>query len=330
MSGLVEARALTKHYPVRRGLLQRQQGVVRAVDGVNLSIQRGECFALVGESGSGKTTLGRSLIRLLEPTSGSIHFDGEDLLELSPKALRRRRRRFQMIFQDPYGSLNPRMRIRRVLLEPLQVHDLLGKDSSQDRLVELLETVDMDASALDRFPHQFSGGQRQRIGIARALATKPDFVVADEPVSALDVSVRAQIINLLYRLQQSLGLTVLFIAHDLALVEQIANRVAVLYAGKVVEVLPARDLVRKAKHPYTVSLLSAVPIPEPEGRAGRIVLEGDPPSSAAPPTGCRFHSRCPVAQTRCTSEEPPLVAHREGGEVACHFPGELKSRFVET
>ncbi|MDY7093102.1 MAG: oligopeptide/dipeptide ABC transporter ATP-binding protein [Acidobacteriota bacterium] len=323
MSVLVETRGLSKHFPIRRGILQRHRGEVRALDGVDLEIRRGECFALVGESGSGKTTLGRCLVRLIEPTAGSISFDGEDLLALSGESLRRHRRRFQMIFQDPYGSLNPRMRVQRILAEPLAVHGIVERSRRAERIGELLDTVGLPQQAMERFPHEFSGGQRQRIGIARALATEPDFLIADEPVSALDVSVRAQIVNLLYHLQQRLGLTLLFIGHDLALVEQIADRVAVLYLGRVVEEAECSELFRRPLHPYTVSLLSAVPVADPNSRRRRIVLRGDPPSPASPPGGCPFHPRCPIARPHCAQDDPPLVDTGDGRRVACHYAGEL-------
>jgi oligopeptide/dipeptide ABC transporter ATP-binding protein len=322
---LVEVRGLTKHFPVRQGLFQRHQGVIRALDGVDLAVRRGELFALVGESGCGKTTLGRCLVRLLEPTAGEILFDGEDLLALKGQELRRRRRRFQMIFQDPFGSLNPRMRVRTILREPLEVHRLVPPKAYEGRVLELLDIVGLPAEAADRFPHEFSGGQRQRIGIARALATEPDFLVADEPVSALDVSVRAQIVNLLVELRAKLGLTILFIAHDLALVEQIADRVMVLYNGRVAETAPAADLLRVARHPYTVSLLSAVPVADPSRRRQRTVLRGDPPSRLEPISGCPFHPRCPVAAEICSREVPQLVENplAKGAWAACHFPGAL-------
>lgn len=324
MSWLVETRGLTKHFPIHRGLLQRRHGEVRALDGVDLTIRRGECFALVGESGSGKTTLGRCLVRLIEPTAGEIFFEGEDLLALSGRALRQRRRRFQMIFQDPYGSLNPRMRVARILDEPLAVHDLVPRGAERRRrIAELLDLVGLPTDALDRFPHEFSGGQRQRIGIARALATEPELLIADEPVSALDVSVRAQIVNLLYDLQRDLGLTLLFIGHDLALVEQISDRVAVLYLGRMVEVGERRDIFEQPQHPYTVSLLSAVPVADPGQHRKRIVLLGDPPSPANPPGGCPFHPRCPIARPHCSVDVPQLVPDATGRAVACHYPGEL-------
>ena len=278
----------------------------------------------MGESGSGKTTLGRCLIRLLEPTSGTIRFAGEDITALDSGELRRRRRRFQMIFQDPYGSLNPRLSVEDALAEPIVVHGLAKGPAVAERVRELLHVVGLPESSAVRYPHEFSGGQRQRIGIARALATEPSLVVADEPVSALDVSVRAQIINLLAQLQQRLGLALLFVAHDLAVVEQIADRIAVLYLGKVVELAPARELFQRPLHPYTVSLLSAVPVPDPARRRQRILLPGDPPSPLHPPSGCRFHTRCPIARPRCATETPPLDAAAPGHAVACFYAGELQ------
>jgi len=325
---LVEVRDLVKRFPVRRGLLQRLKGEVRAVDGVSFDLHPGECFGLVGESGSGKTTLGRCLVRLLDPDAGGILFDGIDLLALKGEALRRERRRFQMVFQDPYGSLNPRMRVGRMLSEPLAVHDLVPPDERQARVARLLEQVGLSPDAASRFPHAFSGGQRQRIGIARALATEPDLLVADEPVSALDVSVQAQIVNLLARLQDELGLTQVFIAHDLAVVEHIAHRVAVMYLGRIVELADRDTLFASPQHPYTVSLLSAVPVPEVERRQDRIVLPGDLPSPMSPPSGCPFHPRCPIARPRCAQERPVLEPTQKGGVAACFYPGELAAPAV--
>ncbi len=324
MTPILEIAELEKAFAVRRGVLMRRSGTLTAVDGVSLSIEQGECFALVGESGSGKTTLARCILRLHEPTAGSVRFRGEELLTLPPRELRRRRRHFQMIFQDPYGSLNPRMTVARILAEPIEVHRLLPRAELPRRLRELLELVGLPENALERYPHEFSGGQRQRIGIARALATEPSLVLADEPVSALDVSVRAQIINLLVDLQRRLGLTLLFIAHDLSVVEQIADRVGVMYLGKLVEVGPTEQVFRHPRHPYTASLLSAVPVPDPHTGRERILLPGEPPSPLAPPPGCRFHPRCPIARPRCSTEVPALEAG--GGEwpAACHFPDELR------
>jgi len=325
MRPLLEARRLSRHFPVRRGVLRRLVGTVRALDGVSLELRRGECFAVVGESGSGKTTLGRCLIRLLEPDAGEIHFDGEDLLALSGRDLRRRRRRFQMVFQDPYGSLDPRKRIESILEEPLAVHSL-PRGRRRERVTELLTEVGLAPDAGRRFPHQFSGGQRQRIGIARALATEPELLVADEPVSALDVSVQAQIINLLVRLQDQLGLTLILIAHDLAVVEQIAHRVAVMYLGRIVEEAERSRLFSRPQHPYTASLLSAVPVPEVGTPMRRLVLPGELPSPIDPPPGCPVHPRCPIARSRCARETPPLSPIGEGSRVACFYPGELAPR----
>lgn len=336
MIAILEAQALSKDFPVRRGLLQRLQGVVRAVDRVDLAVERGECLAVVGESGSGKTTLGRCLIRLVEPTSGRVRFEGEDLLALAPEALRRRRRHFQMVFQDPYGSLNPRMTVGRAVGEPIEVHERVPRRAREVRVAELLATVGLGAALASRYPHELSGGQRQRVVIARALAPRPELLVADEPISALDVSVRAQVLNLLADLQARFALTVVFIAHDLAVVEQIADRVAVMYLGRIVELAPRAELFARPAHPYTVSLLSAVPVPVPVARRGlpggpgpvtarrqRIVLPGEPPSPMAPPSGCAFHPRCPIARPRCAVEVPPLGEVAPGRLAACFYPFEL-------
>jgi oligopeptide/dipeptide ABC transporter ATP-binding protein len=322
VSALLEVRGLHKHYPVGRGLLRGRHGVLRAVDGVDLAVAPGECFALVGESGSGKTTLGRCAVRLVEPTAGAVLFDGEDLLALTPGELRRRRRRFQMVFQDPFGSLNPRLRIGRALAEPLAVHGLGDRAERRRRVAELLDLVGLPADAGRRLPHEFSGGQRQRIGIARALATGPDLVVADEPVSALDVSVRAQVVNLLARLQERLRLTLLFIAHDLALVEHLADRVAVLYRGRVVEEGPRDAVFSRPLHPYTVSLLAAVPVPDPTVRPARAPHPPAAAGVAEETAGCPYRSRCPVARERCARESPPLVEVGPGHRAACLYPGE--------
>jgi oligopeptide/dipeptide ABC transporter ATP-binding protein len=303
--------------------------VVRAVDRVDLEVRRGECLAIVGESGSGKTTLGRCLIRLIEPTSGRVLFDGEDLLALRPGELRRRRRRFQMIFQDPYGSLDRRQKVGSIVAEPLEIHTGLGAGERRRRVDELLAAVGLDPLLAGRYPHELSGGQRQRVGIARAIAAEPDLLVADEPVSALDVSIRGQVLELLADLRRRLGLTVLLISHDMAAVERLADRVAVMYLGRVVELAPADELFRRPLHPYAVSLLSAVPVPAPGRRRERIVLKGEPPSPLAPPSGCPFHPRCPIARPRCAAETPPLAGFREEGrEVACFYPGELMGSAV--
>jgi oligopeptide/dipeptide ABC transporter ATP-binding protein len=320
---LVEVENLKMYFPIRSGLvLDRHVGDVRAVDDVSFEIRRGETLGLVGESGCGKSTVGRTLLRLYRPTAGRIVFDGQDITALGERELQPLRRRMQIVFQDPFASLNPRHSVGRIVGEPLRVHGLTRGRSTARRVRELLEIVGLPADAATRYPHEFSGGQRQRIGLARALSLNPDFVVADEPVSALDVSIQAQIVNLMEELQAEFGLTYLFIAHDLAVVRHISDRIAVMYLGWIVEVSPAEELYDSPMHPYTISLLSAVPIPDPEVERKReaILLPGDLPSPANPPAACRFHTRCPYVQpTRCRDEIPPLRAVGSGHLVACHW-----------
>ena len=320
-------------FPIKSGVvMDRHVGDIKAVDGVTLDIQRGETLGLVGESGCGKSTVGRAIIRLYEPTDGKIVFDGKDITNLSESEMRPIRRRMQMVFQDPYASLNPRHSVGRMISEPIRVHGLAGRRDAARRVRELLQTVGLPADAASRYPHEFSGGQRQRIGVARALALNPDLIVADEPVSALDVSIQAQIINLLDNLQREFELTYLFIAHDLAVVRHISDRIAVMYLGTIVEISPADELYDNPLHPYTISLLSAVPIPDPEVEAKRetILLSGDLPSPANPPHACRFHTRCPYIQpTRCTEEAPPLRKLSDGHLVACHWAEDIKAGRIE-
>ncbi|MCZ2524195.1 ABC transporter ATP-binding protein [Streptomyces sp. HB2AG] len=320
-TALLSVRDLTKTFPGRRRL-GRPSAPVRAVDGVSFDLTAGETLGLVGESGCGKSTTGRMLVRLLEPTAGTVAFDGRDITHVAQRRLRPTRRHLQMIFQDPYASLNPRQTVARIVSEPLLIQGS-SVAAARRRAAELLDLVGLDPEHLDRHPHQFSGGQAQRIGIARALATGPRLVVADEPVSALDVSVQAQIVNLLERLQRELGLTLLFVAHDLSVVKRVCDRVAVMYLGRIVEIGDKRDVYEAPAHPYTRALLSAVPLPDPvaERRRERIVLLGDPPSPAAPPSGCSFHPRCPKAQEICRTRRPALAVVGSGArEAACHFP----------
>ena len=328
---LLDVRGLRVQFPITSGVLQRRTGWIRAVDGVSFGIERGETLGLVGESGSGKTTIGRSIVRIVDAVEGSVRLDGQDLFKLHGEALRKQRRRFQMIFQDPYSSLDPRQTVGDILAEPLRTHGVAA-GSRAGRVAELLDLVGLDRAFTTRYPHEFSGGQRQRIGVARAIALEPDLIICDEPISALDVSIQAQVINLLERLQRELGLTYLFIAHDLAVVRHIADRVAVLYLGKIVESARADHLYSEPMHPYTVALLSAVRVPDSrvERQRRRIILKGDVPSPANPPSGCRFHTRCWLRERlgrpeRCETTEPPLESAGPNSDhlAACHFVAEI-------
>ena len=316
---LLSVQNLKKYFPIHRGVFSRVAAHVKAVDGVSFSINKGETFGLVGESGCGKTTAGRAVLRLIEPDSGTIQFDGTDLISLGKQELRRKRRDMQLIFQDPYASLNPRMTIRSIVAEPFAVHHVASGSERESRVADLLKTVGLDPSVMNRYPHEFSGGQRQRIGIARALALKPKLIVADEPVSALDVSIQAQIINLLADLQDQFGLTYLFISHAIPVIEHISTRIGVMYLGKLVEVGSNTQICTAPKHPYTQALLKAVPIPDPALKKERVILGGDVPTPINPPSGCRFHTRCPVAVDRCKTEEPQLRRVEEGRDAACHL-----------
>ncbi|NDG83519.1 MAG: dipeptide ABC transporter ATP-binding protein [Proteobacteria bacterium] len=321
---LLSVRNLVKQFPIKGGILGREVASVKAVQNVSFDLYRGETLGLVGESGCGKSTLGRCILRLIEPTSGEVFFKGQDILKLDSGDMRKLRRNMQIVFQDPYASLNPRMTVEEILGEPLIIHKLAGsRDERRKRIYELLDLVGLRRESISRFPHEFSGGQRQRICIARALAVKPELLICDEPVSALDVSIQAQIVNLMQDLQKELKLTYLFIAHDLKVVEHISNRVAVMYLGKIAEIAEAEELYSSPRHPYTKALLSAIPIPDPTYKKERVILQGDVPSPISPPSGCFFHPRCPVAQDKCRKDDPALedVSAWNGiHQAACHFP----------
>jgi oligopeptide transport system ATP-binding protein len=315
---LLEIRNLIKYFPVKKGILSRTVGEVKAVDGVSFSLERGETLGLVGESGCGKTTVGRSILRLIEPTAGEVVFDGQDLLRLNKEEMRRVRASFQIIFQDPFSSLDPRMNVGQIIGEPILNHTKSSKREIHDRVAYLMKRVGLHPEQMSRYPHEFSGGQRQRIGVARALALNPLAVVCDEPISALDVSIQAQVMNLLAQLQEEMNLSYLFIAHDLSVVEHISDRVAVMYLGRIVELARGQELYENPQHPYTQALLSAVPIPDPEVRKQRIILEGDVPSPLNPPAGCGFHTRCPFRKSICAEERPLFRDIGNGHWVECH------------
>ncbi|ANU26246.1 ABC transporter ATP-binding protein [Planococcus versutus] len=320
---LLEAQNIKMHFPLKKGIFSRKENFVKAVDGVSFAVKAGETLSIVGESGCGKSTTGRVLMKLLDPTEGRIIFEGEDITDFSADKIRPYRKEFQMIFQDPYASLNPRLTVKEIIEEPLIVHNL-EKSKRQERVIELLEVVGLNKYHANRYPHEFSGGQRQRIGIARALAVNPKLIIADEPVSALDVSIQSQILNLLKDLQAEFNLTYLFIAHDLSVVEHISDRVAVMYLGRIVELTDRDRLFKHPLHPYTKALLSAVPIPDPSAKKNRIVLTGDIPSAANPPSGCTFHTRCPFAKDVCVETTPEYRDYGDNHFVACHFAEELE------
>jgi len=318
---LLRVENLKMHFPIYRGVFQRQVGAVLAVDGISFDVRRGETLGLVGESGCGKSTTGRAILQLYKPTAGQVHFEGVDLIKLRGEELRHMRRKMQMIFQDPYASLNPRMTVEQIVGEPLIVHSAATGKEIHERVENLLELVGLNPAFATRYPHEFSGGQRQRIGVARALALQPSFIICDEPISALDVSIQAQVVNLLEELQEQFNLTYLFIAHDLSMVRHISKRVAVMYLGVIVELTSRDELYLNPLHPYTQALLSAVPIPDPvvAAQRQRIILEGDVPSPANPPSGCRFRTRCPIAESICAEKQPEFRELKAGHFVACHF-----------
>ncbi len=315
---ILKTESLKKHFPIRSGFFGGSSSSVKAVDGVSISVKRGETFGLVGESGCGKSTLGRTILRLFNPTDGRVFFRGEDVTEKSGSDLRLLRKHMQIIFQDPYSSLNPRMTVGSIVGEALSIHKIVGRSDRKDKTISILREVGLHEDAFSRYPHEFSGGQRQRIGVARALAVEPEFIVCDEPVSALDVSIQAQILNLLMDLQEKRDLTYLFISHDLRVVEHVADKVAVMYLGKLVEFADREELYRNPLHPYTIALLSAVPVPDPERKSSRVILEGDVPSPINPPPGCHFHPRCRYATDVCASKPPEFIEHGKGHLAACH------------
>lgn len=315
---LLEVKNLKKYFEISQGMF-KDKIIVRAVDDVSFSVKKGETFALVGESGCGKSTTGRTILRLMEPTEGSVFFDGKDIAPLSYNEMRTLRKRMQMVFQDPYASLNPKKTIRQILMEPLRIHNKFDKAERTEKIINMLNIIGLSEFHLDRYPHEFSGGQRQRIGIARAVILQPDFIIADEPVSALDVSVQSQVINLMLDLQKEFGLTYLFISHDLSVVQHMTDRVAVMYLGKIVEIADTEDLFHQPKHPYTQALISAVPVAHPSEVKERIILQGDVPSPANPPSGCTFHTRCPYAMEICKTVAPEPIDFENGHTVNCHL-----------
>ncbi len=326
---ILKVRNLKQYFPIKGGILGRKVNDVKAVDDISFEVKEGETLSIVGESGCGKSTTGRAILRLDEPTEGEVDFQGQDLLALSKKDMRRKRKDLQIIFQDPYASINPRQTVRQILSEAMEIQDVLPKDKREARIKELMKTVGLGEHQIDRFPHEFSGGQRQRIGIARALSVDPKMIICDESVSALDVSIQAQVLNLLKKLQRDYNLTYLFISHDLGVVRHISDRVLVMYLGKIVEIADKKSLFDNPKHPYTKTLLSAIPVPDPTKKKEQIVLKGDVPSPIDPPTGCRFHTRCPFATDKCVEEDPELRNNdslmQDGHRAACHYIEEIES-----